>query len=103
MSLASLARALHVHKSVVSRALDAAKNVEIFTLFDFAEAVGKEWSFRLSDRPIDIHSLIATQSNYQTPSYSIEVGRSSHDVASTATEPTASITKNIVIPHRATG
>lgn len=59
LSLTGLAEAVGCDKSVVSRALNSDSNIEIFTMFDFAEALGKEWSCTLRDRHLDLGDVFA--------------------------------------------
>jgi transcriptional regulator with XRE-family HTH domain len=57
MTLVDLARILECNKSSVSRKLDAATNIEVFSMFDFAEALGKEWTVKLENSRTDTARL----------------------------------------------
>ena len=54
MSLTDLACKAKRHKSAVTRALDPSTNIEAFTLFDLAEALGTEWRVALRPRDQDL-------------------------------------------------
>lgn len=58
LGVTSLADILGCNKSVVSRALDSSSNIELLTMFDFAEAVGKEWQISLGDRQQDLGIIL---------------------------------------------
>lgn len=57
-SLSGLARLIGRHRSLVSRALDPSTNVEAFTLFDLAEALGMEWVVSLRQRDMDLGEVL---------------------------------------------
>lgn len=63
LGVTDLAVLLGCNKSVVSRALDASTNIEILTMFDFAEALGKEWRVVLCNRQQDLISLLPEATN----------------------------------------
>lgn len=101
INLASLARLLKVHKSVVSRALDPARNIEVFTLFDLAEALGKEWSFKLHDHRISLDAIITPQrveTSSPIPTVNAHI-EGSGEAPMVGTSPNAAV-QTIVLPSR---
>lgn len=54
LTLSDLARLIGRNKSTVSRTLDPSTNIEAFTLFEIADALGKEWVVKLKDRERDL-------------------------------------------------
>ncbi len=99
INLAALARLLRVHKSVVSRALDPARNIEVFTLFDLAEALGKEWSFKLHDHRISLDAIITPQqieTSSPIPTVNAHI-KGSHDAPVVGTSRNAAV-QTVLLP-----
>jgi len=61
-NLASLAKTMKKDKGTISRALNSDTNIELFTMFEFSEALGKEWKVALVNREQDLGTIVAEAS-----------------------------------------
>ena len=59
LNLVALSQIVGKDKGSVSRALRSDTNIEIFTMFEFSEALGKEWKVCLVGREQDLGQVMA--------------------------------------------